>query len=225
MSEDPLRWGHNGCDSVSNHQPHDCLLNRLFRCRWKKTSKLRVTGLCAGDSPGTGEFPAQMASNAENVSIWWRHHAHRSTSQLWFGQWLGVVRQQAIAGPSYGPDLLPRMMYPYSVTIPHFVKTWHRTSHSCAEIVCTTYLTCCLALQLLIAYHHYLIIDTRPSADTATIEFQSHTHTHIYIYIFNGPCYRAVIAGAMVLVPRHILKGSAAYHIFHLLVHDFQMID
>ena len=39
-----------------------------------KTSKLRVTGLCAGSSPGTGEFPAQMASNAENVSIWWRHH-------------------------------------------------------------------------------------------------------------------------------------------------------
>ena len=40
----------------------------------KKTSKLRVTGLCVGNSPGTGEFPAQMASNAENVSIWWRHH-------------------------------------------------------------------------------------------------------------------------------------------------------
>ena len=32
-----------------------------------------VTGLCAGNSPGTGEFPAQMASNAENVSIWWRY--------------------------------------------------------------------------------------------------------------------------------------------------------
>ena len=28
-----------------------------------------------GISPGTGEFPAQMASYAENVSIWWRHHA------------------------------------------------------------------------------------------------------------------------------------------------------
>ena len=26
-------------------------------------------------SAGTGEFPAQMASNAENNSIWWRHHA------------------------------------------------------------------------------------------------------------------------------------------------------
>ena len=64
----------NGCDSVSNHQPHDCLLNRLFRCRSKKTSQLHVTGLCVGNSQGTSEFPAQMASNAENVSIWWRHH-------------------------------------------------------------------------------------------------------------------------------------------------------
>ena len=67
-----LRWRHNGHDCVSNHQPRHCLLNRLFERR-KKTSKLRVTGLCAGNSPGTGEFPAQMASNAENVSIWWRH--------------------------------------------------------------------------------------------------------------------------------------------------------
>ena len=37
------------------------------------TSKLRDTGLCAGNSPVTGEFPAQMTSNAEIVSIWWRH--------------------------------------------------------------------------------------------------------------------------------------------------------
>ena len=69
-----LQWRHDGHDSASNHQPHDCLLNRLFRRRSKKTSKLRVTGLCAGNSPATGEFSAQMASNAENVSIWWRHY-------------------------------------------------------------------------------------------------------------------------------------------------------
>ena len=69
-----LQWRHNGHDSVSNHQPHDCLLNRLYRRRSKKTSKIRVTGLCAGNSPGTGEFPTKMANNAENVSIWWRHH-------------------------------------------------------------------------------------------------------------------------------------------------------
>ena len=69
-----LRWRHNGHDGVSNHQPHYCLLNRLFRRISKKTSKPGVTGLCVGNSPETGEFPAQMASNAENVSIWWRHH-------------------------------------------------------------------------------------------------------------------------------------------------------
>ena len=69
-----LQWRHNVCDGVSNHQPHDCLLNRLFRRRSKKASKLRVTGLCAGNSPVIGEFPAQMASNAENASISWRHH-------------------------------------------------------------------------------------------------------------------------------------------------------
>ena len=56
------------------YQPHGCLLNRLFRSRSKKTSKLHVTGLCAGNSPVTGEFTAQRASNAEKVSIRWRHH-------------------------------------------------------------------------------------------------------------------------------------------------------
>ena len=69
-----LQWRHNGHSGVSNHQPHDCFLNLLFRRKSKETSKPRVTGLCVGDSPMSVEFPAQMASNAENVSIWWRHH-------------------------------------------------------------------------------------------------------------------------------------------------------
>ena len=69
-----LRWRHNGRDGGVNHHPHDCLLNRLFMRRSKKTSKLRLTGLCEGNSPVTGEFPAQRASNAENFSIRWRHH-------------------------------------------------------------------------------------------------------------------------------------------------------
>ena len=75
-----LQWRHNEPDCVSNHQAHDCLLNRLFRRRSKKTSKLRVTGLWAESSPGTGEFSAQKASYAENVSIWWRRHV------TWFGR-------------------------------------------------------------------------------------------------------------------------------------------
>ena len=71
----PLQWRHNEHDGVSNHQPQHCLLNCFFRRKSKKTSKLRVTGLCAGNSPETGEFPVQMARNAENVSIRSRHHA------------------------------------------------------------------------------------------------------------------------------------------------------
>ena len=69
-----LQWHHNGLYGVLSHQPYHCLRNRLFGRRSKITSKLRVTGLCAGNSPGAGEFPTQMTSNAENVSIWWRHH-------------------------------------------------------------------------------------------------------------------------------------------------------
>ena len=69
-----LQWRHNEHNGVSNHQPHDCLLNRLLRRRSKKISKLSVTGLCVGNSPVAGEFPAQRASSAGNVSIWWRQH-------------------------------------------------------------------------------------------------------------------------------------------------------
>ena len=68
-----LQWRHNEHNGVSNRQPRDCLLNRLFRRRSKKTSKLRVTGLCAENTPVTGEFNVQMTSNVKNVSIWWRH--------------------------------------------------------------------------------------------------------------------------------------------------------
>ena len=32
----PLQWRHNGLVGVSNDQPNDCLLNRLFRHRWKE---------------------------------------------------------------------------------------------------------------------------------------------------------------------------------------------
>ena len=69
-----LQWRHNGCDGVSNPQPRHCFLNCLLRHRSKKTSKLQVTGLCARNSPVNGEFPTQMASNSENVSMWCRHH-------------------------------------------------------------------------------------------------------------------------------------------------------
>ena len=52
------------------------------RHRSKKTSKLHVTGLCVGTSQVTGESSTQMASNAENVSIWWHHPVGRRVSYI-----------------------------------------------------------------------------------------------------------------------------------------------
>ena len=66
-----LCWRYNERHGVWNHQPPDCKLSRLFRRASKKTSKLRVTGLCEGNTPVTGGFPSQRTTN---VSIRWRHH-------------------------------------------------------------------------------------------------------------------------------------------------------
>ena len=98
-----LQWHQNGRDNVSNHQSNDCLLNRLFKRRSKKTSKLCVTGLSVGNSSGTGEFPARRASNTENVSIWWRHHDIRNPISdphgwvtwclLYFGEINHIIRR------------------------------------------------------------------------------------------------------------------------------------
>ena len=89
----PLQWSHNERDGVSNHRRLHRLLDRLFR-RWsKKTSKLSITGLCERNLPVTGGFPSQSASNAESVSIWWRHHADgkitRELSRM--SQWLSIM--------------------------------------------------------------------------------------------------------------------------------------
>ena len=84
-----LHWRHNDHGGVSNHQLHCCLLNRLFRRRSNKTSKLRVTGLCAGSSPGPVNSPHKgpvtrkmfpfddviMRIQTRGSSIW--HHVHK----------------------------------------------------------------------------------------------------------------------------------------------------
>ena len=69
-----LQWRHNEHGGVSNHRRLDCLVNRLFRRRSKKTLKLRVAGLCEENPAVTGGVPSQRASKAENVSTWWRNH-------------------------------------------------------------------------------------------------------------------------------------------------------
>ena len=69
-----LHWRHNDHGGVSNHQPHGCLLNSLFRHRSKENTKAPCHWPLCGEFTGNGEFPAQRASYVEKFSIWWRHH-------------------------------------------------------------------------------------------------------------------------------------------------------
>ena len=85
-----LQWRHNERDVVSNHQPRDCLFNHLLRRKSKKT----------------GEFAAQRASNAKNVSIWWRQHERAvNIEQCWFICLctVYVIYPSYVTGPTWGP--------------------------------------------------------------------------------------------------------------------------
>ena len=55
-----LQWRHIERNGVSDHRRPDCLLNRLFRCKSKKTTTLRVTALCDGNLPMTGGCSSQI---------------------------------------------------------------------------------------------------------------------------------------------------------------------
>ena len=63
-----------------------------------KTSKLRVNDLCQGNEPVTGEFPAQRANNAENVSLLWRHHDHCS-NRNWLYVRILIHKRHPISHP------------------------------------------------------------------------------------------------------------------------------
>ena len=122
MTMSPLQWHHDGRDGFWNHRRLDCLFNRLFRCRSKKTSKLRVTGLCEGNSPVAGEFPPQRASNAKNASIWWRHHDHRvSHSFGWKLPWIYVGRPRVYFSAIV--QVLTQILSRYHSTLFWFVTT------------------------------------------------------------------------------------------------------
>ena len=47
-----------------------------YQAQIKENIKAPVTGFCEGNSPVTGEFPAQRASKTKKISIWWRNHGN-----------------------------------------------------------------------------------------------------------------------------------------------------
>ena len=98
-------WRHNGHGVVWNHQPYDCLLNRLIRAQIKENIKApRHWPLC-GEFTRNRWIPAQMASDADNVSFWWRHHAHVLRNWWHFARhqtpshqsWLDIIRRKNFA--------------------------------------------------------------------------------------------------------------------------------
>ena len=115
-----LHWRHNDHDGVLNHQPHGCLLNRLFRRRSKKTSKLRVTGLCVGNSPGPVNSPHKGPVTRKMVPfddvIMDRRQDDYATLLLLRPEYFGITR----------PIL--SLLIPF---LRHHVGYWHPLSSPC----------------------------------------------------------------------------------------------
>ena len=86
----PLLWFGTGWPSFSNDLQTDITVTSKWALwRLKSPASLLFTQpYIQGqikesiNSPVTGEFPAQMASNAENISIWWRHHDIYSAGKM-----------------------------------------------------------------------------------------------------------------------------------------------
>ena len=125
MHKETFQWRHNERNGVSNHRRLDCLSNRLFRRRSKKTFKLRVAGLREGKSPVTGEFPAQKTSNAESVSIWWRRHGSPSNgyqgdminkSVGWSATGTNMAKYRVVSSIKYR-DVFLSLVFRYSNSI------------------------------------------------------------------------------------------------------------
>ena len=119
--------------------------SNVHSSRSEKTSKLRVTDLCEGNSPMTSEFPTQRASNAENVSILWRDHDYRDHSQIVF------------------PTDLKQCMWDNVLNIMETLETFQRLDLdvyrlNCLTAVCTAYnlMHQSAVLLHLKGYHVYL---------------------------------------------------------------------
>ena len=81
-----LQWRHNERNGVSNHRRLGGLLKRLFRRISKKhQSSASLAFVRAIHGWPVNSLHKQMASNAKNVSLWWRHDVEARFRHPWFG--------------------------------------------------------------------------------------------------------------------------------------------
>ena len=121
----PQQWRHNGRDGVSNHQPHHFYAT-IYSCadqgKYRSSAPVAFVRGIHRD-----EFPAQMTSNAENVSIWWRHHAYKNTVCEITRGWL--VNRPLMDSQRYTKDL--KFAIYHAVMIPLWNPSfWHHHQSS-----------------------------------------------------------------------------------------------
>ena len=89
-------------------------------------------------------FPSQMASNAENASIWWRHHEHDWTTNMQQNVWrFGFITE-------IRSRLLTRILNRY-IILPMLLNINLRTRHLIGQFSIDM-----LCFQA-ICFHHYLL--------------------------------------------------------------------
>ena len=88
----PLQRRRNEIDSVSNDQPHDCLLNRLFRRRSRKHQSSASLAFVRGiprwpvNSPYKGTVTRKMFP-FDDVTMQADRSSFRGNIMLWFHNW------------------------------------------------------------------------------------------------------------------------------------------
>ena len=100
---------------------------RLLRS--KEISKLRVTYLCEGNSPVTGEFPTQRPSNTENVSIWWRHHAITKISVAVLYTEILIIHRADTMDTRFAPSQWETAWIPHARQSQFQERTWWRVNN------------------------------------------------------------------------------------------------
>ena len=110
--------------SQINHQPHDCLLNHLFRHKSKKTSKLRVTGLCAGEFTGDRWIPRTKGQKrgkcfhlmTSSWLSWIKHYRYDNTTKKFILVMINTLRPRQ-NGRHFADDIFRRISFNENVWI------------------------------------------------------------------------------------------------------------
>ena len=101
-----LQWRHNDYDgAIITSLPiaYSTVYSGADQSKHQSSPSL---ALCAKNSPVTGEFPTQRASNAENVSIRWRHHVYGKLPLMLGQRW--AIKSSRTVYVSINPCPNPR---------------------------------------------------------------------------------------------------------------------